>query len=210
MRFGASPGTRLTVSAAAGIAVGVASAFATPWQVALLVGWDAALAVYVAWVWLSVGRLDAEATKAVAMTEDLSHAAAELTLIVASVINLAAVAFALIEAGKQTSGAAGMISGATVLSVTLSWAVIHTVYALRYARLFYERGGGVEFEDGAPDYADFAYLAFTIGMTYQVSDTPLTSKVMRRVAIRHTLLSYLFGAIIGATVINFVVSLFRI
>jgi uncharacterized membrane protein len=82
------------------------------------------------------------------------------------------------------------------------------VFALRYARLFYEQGG-VQFEGGPPDYGDFAYLAFTIGMTYQVSDTPLTTKLMRRIALRHTLLSYLFGAVIGATVINVVVGIFR-
>jgi uncharacterized membrane protein len=60
-----------------------------------------------------------------------------------------------------------------------------------------------------PDYRDFAYVAFTIGMTYQVSDTAIVTKAMRRVALRHTLLSYLFGAVIGATVINVVVGLSR-
>jgi uncharacterized membrane protein len=73
----------------------------------------------------------------------------------------------------------------------------------------YAEEGGVRFDGGSPDYADFAYLAFTIGMTYQVSDTPLTTKGMRRIALRHTLLSYLFGAIIVATVINVVVGIFR-
>lgn len=210
MRFHASPGTRLGVSAAAGIAVSVFLGLLVPWpwQVALLLGWDVFLAVYIAWVWLSVGRLDAEATKAVSVTEDLSHAAAELVLIAASVMNLVAVGLALVEATDQTALIAGLINGATVLSVSLSWAAVHTVFALRYARLFSQQGG-IRFDGGPPDYADFAYLAFTIGMTYQVSDTPFTTKAMRRIALRHTLLSYLFGAVIGATVINVVVGLFR-
>lgn len=210
VRFHASPGTRLAISAAAGVAVAALLGFLVPWpwQVALLLGWDVFLAIYVAWVWLSVGPLDADATKAVAMTEDLSHAAAELVLIAAAVMNLVAVVLALIEATNQTALIAGLINGAAVLSVSLSWAEVHTVFALRYARLFYEQGG-VQFEGGPPDYGDFAYLAFTIGMTYQVSDTPLTTKVMRRIALRHTLLSYLFGAVIGATVINVVVGIFR-
>jgi uncharacterized membrane protein len=210
VRCHASPGTRLAVSAATGVAVSAVLGFLVPWpwQVALLLGWDVFLAIYVAWVWLSVGPLDAGATKAVAMTEDLSHAAAELVLIAAAVMNLVAVVLALVEATNQDALIAGLINGAAVLSVSLSWAVVHTVFALRYARLFYERGG-VQFEGGPPDYGDFAYLAFTIGMTYQVSDTPLTTKAMRRIALRHTLLSYLFGAVIGATVINVVVGIFR-
>jgi uncharacterized membrane protein len=142
------------------------------------------------------------------VTEDLSHAAAELVLIAASVMNLVAVGLALVEATNQTALIAGLINGATVLSVSLSWAAVHTVFALRYARLFSQQGG-IHFDGGPPDYADFAYLAFTIGMTYQVSDTPFTSKAMRRIALRHTLLSYLFGAVVGATVINVVVGLFR-
>jgi uncharacterized membrane protein len=210
VRFHASPGTRLAISAAAGVAVAALLGFLVPWpwQMALLLGWDVFLAIYVAWVWLSVGPLDAEATKAVAMTEDLSHAAAELVLIAAAVMNLVAVVLALVEATNQDALIAGLINGAAVLSVSLSWAEVHTVFALRYARLFYEQGG-VQFEGGPPDYGDFAYLAFTIGMTYQVSDTPLTTKLMRRIALRHTLLSYLFGAVVGATVINVVVGIFR-
>jgi uncharacterized membrane protein len=210
LRFHASPGTRLGISAAAGIAVSAILGLLVPWpwQVALLLGWDVFLAIYVAWVWLSVGPLDAEATKAVAVTEDLSHTAAELVLMAAAVMNLVAVGLALVEATNQTALIAGLINGASVLSVSLSWAAVHTVFALRYARLYSEEGG-VRFEGGPPDYADFAYLAFTIGMTYQVSDTPLTTKAMRRIALRHTLLSYLFGAIIGATVINVVVGIFR-
>ena len=174
----------------------------------MLAGWDAALAVYVAWVWASVGALDAQATQRVAGSEDLSHAAAEFVLIAASVMNLVAVALALVHANDASLLAAAMINVATVLSVSLSWAAVHTVYALRYARLYYD-AGGLGFDDGPPDYRDFAYVAFTIGMTYQVSDTAIVTKAMRRVALRHTLLSYLFGAVIGATVINVVVGLFR-
>ena len=208
-RFAASPGTRVGVAAAAGVVVGAAVGFVAAWQVALFAGWDVALAVYVGWMWLSVGRMDPAATRAVALRQDLSHRVAELFLLVAAVMNLVAIGFALVKASADPA-TAGATSVAAVLSVTLSWATVHTVYALRYARLYYEPGeGGIAFEGGAPDYADFAYLAFTIGMTYQVSDTPFTTKAMRRVALGHTLLAYLFGAVIGAAVINVVVGLFR-
>ena len=81
--------------------------------------------------------------------------------------------------------------------------------ALRYARTFYfPPVGGIDFNEGdPPNYLDFAYLALTIGMTFQVSDTNLTTKAIRKIALSHALLSYLFGAVIVALVINVVSSL---
>jgi len=73
---------------------------------------------------------------------------------------------------------------------------------------YIDEDGGIDFnEPDPPTYLDFAYLAFTIGMTFQVSDTDLTHKVIRATALRHALLSYLFGAIIVATTINLVAGL---
>ena len=88
--------------------------------------------------------------------------------------------------------------------------VVHTVFALRYAHEYYTAPiGGVDFGDdlGKPDYIDFAYLAFTIGMTFQVSDTAVTSRTTRRTVLRHALLAYLFGAIIVAVLVNVIGSL---
>ena len=92
-----------------------------------------------------------------------------------------------------------------------SWAVIHTVFALRYARIYYTGpDGGANFhQEEPPCYSDFAYLAFTIGMTYQVSDTELNTKGFRRNVLRHSLLSYLFGTVIVALTINLVAGLSR-
>jgi uncharacterized membrane protein len=96
-----------------------------------------------------------------------------------------------------------------VLSVALSWAMVHTVFTLRYARTYYSKSqGGIDFnESDPPTYLDFAYLSLTIGMTFQVSDTNLTSKPIRRIALAHAAFSYLFGAVIVALVINVVASL---
>jgi uncharacterized membrane protein len=94
--------------------------------------------------------------------------------------------------------------------VILSWATVHTVFTLRYARLYYAAGGGIDFNgDRAPTYTDFAYLAFTIGMTYQVSDTSIASKAIRRTALRHAYMSYLFGTVVVAMTINVVAGLFN-
>jgi uncharacterized membrane protein len=86
--------------------------------------------------------------------------------------------------------------------------VVHVVFVLRYADVFYRNGGGIDFsEEDRPDYRDFAYVAFTIGMTYQVSDTGLTSQPIRRLAIKHALLSFVFGTAIIAVTINVVAGL---
>ena len=78
------------------------------------------------------------------------------------------------------------------------------MFTLKYARLYYScTPGGIDFNgSGLPDYPDFAYLAFTIGMTYQVSDTDLTNKAIRHTALRHSLMSYLLGTVIIAATIN--------
>ena len=96
------------------------------------------------------------------------------------------------------------------MSVILSWATVHTVFTLKYASLCYAGGSGIDFNgDRKPAYMDFAYLAFTIGMTYQVSDTSIGSKDIRRTALHHAYMSYLFGTVVVAMAINVVAGLFR-
>jgi uncharacterized membrane protein len=80
---------------------------------------------------------------------------------------------------------------------------VHTVYLLRYARDYYSPPqGGIDFHGEAPDYVDFAYLALTIGMTFQTSDTDITAKRVRRAALHHALLSYVFGTVIVAITVS--------
>jgi uncharacterized membrane protein len=149
-RLRVTAGTRAAVSIGTGAVVAVAATVLTPWQVALLLGWDAAMAVYVSWVWLGVGHLDPETTRRVAVREDSSRAAADIVLILANVMNLVGVTLALLEASGRSRLEAGLINGAVVLSIGLSWTAVHTVFALRYARLYYERDGGVEFPTSRP------------------------------------------------------------
>jgi uncharacterized membrane protein len=96
-----------------------------------------------------------------------------------------------------------------VLSVAASWFTVHTVFMLRYALLYYAAPeGGIDFKMAErPSYRDFAYVSLTLGMTFQVSDTDLHSTQMRATALRHALLSYLFGAVILAVAINLVAGL---
>jgi uncharacterized membrane protein len=133
----------------------------------------------------------------------------DLLLLIAAIASLAAVGTVLVQAAQMQGGAEGLRVGLGLASVVLSWAMVHTVFTLRYAHLYYQGpDGGIDFNDsGPPTYHDFAYLAFTIGMTFQVSDTALETQLIRRTALRHALLSYLFGTGILATTINLVASL---
>jgi uncharacterized membrane protein len=102
-----------------------------------------------------------------------------------------------------------VFTAVAVVSVVLSWALVHTVFTLRYGRLYHDGApGGIDFHgDEPPTYHDFAYMAFTIGMTYQVSDTEVPSREIRANVVRHALLSFLFGTSIIAVTINIVANL---
>src|SRR4051794_6749875 len=202
--------TRVVISGVLGlIAFAVAMAVA-PWQAAVLGGWDVAAAVVVAWMLLITWGKGPAETAAWATREDDSRASAEFLVIAAGLASLAAVGVGLVKAGQIHGGAQFAITVIAVVSVVLAWAAVHSVYTLRYARMFYSEHGGLDInEERQPDYRDFLYVAFTIGMTYQVSDTAITSKSVRRAALGHALLSYLFGTVIIAVTINVVAGLVR-
>ena len=105
----------------------------------------------------------------------------------------------------------GLLIALAVAVVTVSWLAVHLVFTVRYGDLYYGNPvGGIDFkEDDPPDYRDFGYLALTIGMTYQVSDTDLQTKAIRHTAVRHALLSFVFGAVIVSLTINSVASLLQ-
>ena len=209
LALGQRVGTRSAIAAAVGGIAGLVGAILVVWQAAVLIGWDAAAICLLIWTWKIVGPLDAAGTKAHANIEDPSRPAAEGVVLAAGVALLAAVGLLLIKAGQSRGGTKAYLITIGILSVIFSWATVHTVFTLRYTRSHYEPPeGGVDFnEKDPPAYLDFAYLAFTIGMTFQVSDTNLTAKAIRRIALSHGLLSYLFGAIIVAIAINIVASL---
>lgn len=197
--------------AAAGLAAAAVEGFRVLWPAAdLLIGWDTAAIVFLVWVgWAIVGK-NSDETRRLALREDNSRFAADVMLLVACGGSLVAVVFTLLEASGAVQTVRACLTALVMASVVLSWLVVHTIFTLRYARLYYgEPQGGVDFNDKIPPcYTDFAYLAFTIGMTYQVSDTNLTSKI-RTTALQHALLSFLFGTVIIATAINAVVGLLK-
>jgi uncharacterized membrane protein len=206
----APAGRRVVVALVVGVifAAGMFTVTTRP-PAAMLAGWDLAALVYLVWVWVAIRRLDVNQTRELAAREALNGVTAELVVVGAGVASLLAVAFALLGADKTSGGTKAYLVGLGVLSVVLSWAVVHTVYTLRYARTYYSPPtGGIDFnEPEPPTYLDFAYFSFTIGMTFQVADTNITAKPCRRVVLHHALLAYLFGAVILAVAINLVATL---
>jgi uncharacterized membrane protein len=198
--------TKLLVSFGAAIVAGAVVALSGAARTAPLIGWDILALSYGGWTWSTVWRLDAEATEEHAKREDPSRDLSDLVLLGAAIASLIAVGVVLFRAGGASGNLKYVEAGLALFSVFVSWTLVHTVFTLKYARLYYSgTPGGIDFNDsGAPDYPDFAYLSFTIGMTFQVSDTNIGTKQIRRTALRHAWLSFPLGAVIIATSINLV------
>lgn len=190
---------------AASLGVGVNPAYA------VLLAWVVAAVVYVGWVWRSSWPLGAEDTAAMAVREDPSRAIADAVLLAAAVASLVAVAWTIADADKAHGVARALRVALGVVAVISSWFLVHTLFTVKYARSYYDgTDGGVSFNMSEPPmWSDFAYLSFTVGMTFQVSDTDVGTSALRRLALRHMLISYLFGAVIIAVTINLVAGLAR-
>ena len=201
--------TRLIAMVLVGVLAGLPTGLVGGWLLAPAVGWAAAAILYITWVWFVVARMDAPTTAAHATREDPSTGITDLLLILASLASLGSILIVLLQARGAAGAGQVLLAALALVTVALSWLLVHTLFTLRYASLYYaDDDGGVDFNQVEPPrYADFAYLSFTLGMTFQVSDTSLTSSVMRAAALRHALMSFLFGSIILATLINLVAGL---
>jgi uncharacterized membrane protein len=202
---------RLMVDALGGLAVAIVLLPFISWAIALIIGWDAFCALFLASIWLTIMKADGPKTQKLARREDETRTSAAFVLLAASVTSLLAVAIPLSMAGKENSGTKVALIAVATVTVVLSWLVLNTVFTLRYADLYFRSQSAViDFGcDDVPNYQDFAYVAFTIGMTYQVSDTTLRNRTLRRTVIGHALLSYLFGVVIVAAAINLIAGLVR-
>ena len=209
-----SANVRVPIAGAFGLVIGCVLAFIAPWQIAVLLGWNAAGLAYVAWVWWTVRRMEPVHARTHATAIDESTSTANVVLILACIASLLGVGLELLRVSGLHGASRAWGTFVAVATVAMSWTVVHVVFMLRYADVYYRVDRGIDFhqdteadEDEGPDYKDFAYVAFTIGMTYQVSDTDLTSKDIRRLATRHALLSFVFGTAIIAITINIVAGL---
>lgn len=200
--MGISTMLRVAVVCVPAVAAAVAIGEISGWRYGLLAGWMVGAAAFVGWTLLTVWPMDAAQTSAHARRDDPGRATLDFLVLGAAVASLGAVAILLLGQADNSALDATLSVG----SIGLAWLSVHTVYTTRYAGLYYHgKPGGIDFnEDDPPQYSDFAYLAFTIGMTFQVSDTDLQTKTIRQTALRQALLSFLFVAIILASTINLV------
>lgn len=162
--------------------------------------------------WISIIWSHPLQVRKFAKMQDSSRYLLFLFIIVASLVSLVAIIFLL----KSTKGhGSSSVSGHVLLAISavaVSWCLVHTVFTMRYAHLYYDtdtddgkprKGGGLDFpSETEPDYLDFAYFSFVIGMTFQVSDVEISSRVIRRHALLHGLISFVFNTAIVALSIN--------
>lgn len=200
---------RLAFAAAVGAGAGVAAGVIGPSTQAALIGWDLTALTFLAITWPVILPLDAEQTRQLATFEDQTRGWADAMLFSAALASL--LGMGLLLRGDGHGGVRLPELFVALSGVLLSWALIHTLFTLRYARLFYGEGrGGLNFNQEAPPaYVDFAYLAFTVGMTFQVSDTVVTSRAMRGTVLRHAMVAYMFSVLIIALTINILAGLAR-
>lgn len=198
---------RLLVALVAGAVSAAATWPASP-ELAVLIGIAVTGTGFVVLGWTALWPMDTAATRSHVKSEAFNPIVDELVILGAAVGSLAGIVALLMSGGIHAgNGRAGL----AVFGVFMAWASLHLMYATRYAFLYYTdapKPGGIDFNAPSPDilpaYRDFFYFSYNLGMTYQVSDTNVSSGSIRSVVLRHSLVSYIFGAAILATTINLV------
>lgn len=199
---------RLACAVTGGLAAAVLTALLANAPLGVLAGINAAALLFLVTGTAVLWPMDAATTRADARREALPPVAEEVVVAGASLAGLAGIALLLVLGGEH----AGPLAAALALTgVFLSWAALHLMYTARYAALYFSgpAPGGIDFNSSEkPCYQDFFYFSFAVGMTYGVTDTAVSRTDIRSVVLRHSLLSYVFGAAVVATAINLVVGVF--
>ncbi len=198
---------RTFVSIAFGILVALLVPGATSTVSRLLAGWDAFAALYLVLAYVMMLRCGVAHIKRSAIVQDDGRFLILLLTALGAFASLAAIVF---ELGASNNSTSGLFFA--VVTIALSWAVVHTAFSLHYAHDFY-RGktpGGLQFPSGDghvdADYWDFVYFSFVIGMTAQVSDVGITDKIIRRTATVHGIISFVFNTALLALMVNIAAS----
>jgi uncharacterized membrane protein len=172
----------------------------------LLVSWDVGVVCYLSIAWTiavgsSTGRMQERAAR-----EDEGAIAVLILTMAAAIASLGAIAVELKGIHDDPAGQQGFRLSIAAVTILCSWFFVHTIYAIHYAHEYYGDAGerrGLEFpHEGKPDYWDFLYFSFNLGAAAQTSDVIIVSKRMRRLALAHTILSFLFNTTILALAVN--------
>jgi uncharacterized membrane protein len=177
----------------------------------LLIAWDVMVALYLALAFQMMWASEVHHMRRRSRMQDEGQIMILVLTAAAALASLAAIFALLSTSGGNNARQPSDLILATV-TIVLSWAFTHTMFALHYAHEFYDendgRGGGMEFpgEEPEPDYWDFMYFAFTIGMCAQVSDVTISCKPIRRTAFGHSVISFIFNAALLALTVNIAAS----
>jgi uncharacterized membrane protein len=202
---------RLFASAVIGIGVFLAT-MGTDWRMPtrLLIAWDVFVALYLVVAFRLAATADVHRIRWRARLQDEGQTAILVLTAVAALASLGAILALLHTTGSGGRAPAQLaFAAATIL---LSWAFTHTIFALHYAHEFYDensgQGGGMQFpgNDPEPDYWDFLYFSFVIGMCAQVSDVTVSCKPIRRTVFAHSVISFIFNAALLALTVNIAAS----
>lgn len=205
---------RLFISAVLGVATGLILLLTKLSAVErMLIGWDTGVLIYLVWAAIIMARCSTVASiKRNAAIQDEGAFGILILAVAAAVASLGAI-FAELAVLDTKSSSYNVYIALAIITVVLSWTFTHTIFALHYAHEFYGEGAqgkGLKFpDDDQPDYWDFVYFSFVVGMTFQVSDVAITQKSTRRMVVAHGALSFFFSTAIVAMMVNIAAGLFQ-
>jgi uncharacterized membrane protein len=204
---------RLFASIAAGLILPYLLPGSWTFPTQILVGWDSGVILYLGIALVEFARFDIKRVRARCSEQDEGAILVLILTVVAAIASLVAIV-ALLGAEKNAgSGAQKIHLALAVGTILLSWAFIHVIFALHYTHEFYGEGADDRHDDlhfpgdNRPDYWDFIYFSFVVGMTFQVSDVQVTSKKLRHLVVAHGIVSFLFSIAILALAVNICSSL---
>lgn len=202
---------KLLVSIVCGaIAFAIAQTFDMMTLTPIMIGWNAMSLIYLFLEWWTFSKMSTKDIRRQASKQDPKRTVVFILILVSTLFSILAI-ISMIVAKDGGESETNWRIPAAIMAMVLSWIMVHTVFTLRYAHMYYADNdevaddyvGGLEFpDDSDPDYFDFAYFSFVLGMTFQVSDVEISSKQIRRLALLHGLLSFSFSTVIIGVVIN--------
>ena len=206
--------SRLIAAFVIGIVLSLVLPRAWPTVTRLLIGWNVSCALYLVLAFQVISQFDLASVRRRACEEDEGGLAVLVLTVSAAIASLIAI---VVELGplQSKSGETHLFSfGLAATTILLSWAFIHLIFALHYAHQYYgegDSGTGLDFPGdervNKPDYWDFLYFSFVIGMTFQVSDVQVEDHGLRRLVLAHGVVAFLFNVIILAVTINIIAGL---
>jgi uncharacterized membrane protein len=182
----------------------------------LIICWNTFAMSTLALAWWHIVTADPARARREARLQDAGRTFIFVFVVLCACASLCAIGLLLVEAKQRMPAAPAPHVALLIVSILSAWALVHTVCSMRYAHIYYgdadqEKGAdkGVKFPGGGePDYLDFAYYAFVVGMTCQVSDVQVTSKRLRRLTLLHGVIAFAFNTAILAMGVNVVAGLF--